>query len=214
YDDISPITENIIFSKYEIGRLLGCSAFTKIYHARNIQTGQTVAIKAISKQKIINGGLMTNIKREISIMRQLHHPYMSNCSKCWQQQQRYALVFVKGSELLAKLLSFSWCFPHLKPENLLLEDKGDLKASYFGLSAKTSQVQNEGLLHTLCRTSACVASKILAKKGYNGAKIDIWSCGVILITVDETIQGPWFLKGYKEIKFHEHDNNNLSRGID
>ncbi|KAI3931073.1 hypothetical protein MKW92_029229 [Papaver armeniacum] len=285
YGDISPVTEHILFEKYEIGRLLGCGAFAKVYHARNIQTGQSVAIKAISKQKIIKGGLMTNIKREISIMRQLHHPYIVKLFEVLATKSKiyFVMEFVKGGELFAKVAkcrfsedlsrryfqqlisAVGYCHSHgvfhrdLKPENLLLDDKGDLKVSDFGLSAVTSQVQNDGLLHTLCGTPAYVAPEILAKKGYNGAKIDIWSCGVILfvlnsgylpfndrnlmvmyrkiykgefrvpkwtspglrhlfsrlldinpvtrITVDEIIQDPWFRKGYKEIKFHEYDDN-------
>ncbi|KAI3987171.1 hypothetical protein MKX01_031655 [Papaver californicum] len=291
--DISPtITEHILFEKYEIGRLLGCGAFAKVYHARNIQTGQSVAIKAISKQKIIKGGLMSNIKREISIMRQLHHPYIVKLFEVLATKAKiyFVMEFVKGGELFAKVAkcrfsedlsrryfqqlisAVGYCHSHgvfhrdLKPENLLLDEKGDLKVSDFGLSAVTSQVQNDGLLHTLCGTPAYVAPEILAKKGYNGAKIDIWSCGVILfvlnsgylpfndrnlmvmyrkiykgefrvpkwtspglrhlfsrlldtnpitrITVDEIIQDPWFRKGYKEIKFHEHDNDNLTKGMD
>ena len=65
---------NALFGKYELGRLLGCGAFAKVYHARNVSTGQSVAIKIINKKKIAGTSLMSNIKREISIMRKLNHP--------------------------------------------------------------------------------------------------------------------------------------------
>ncbi|KAI3899228.1 hypothetical protein MKW92_018439 [Papaver armeniacum] len=208
--DISQIPEHILFEKYELGRLLGCGAFAKVYHATNIQTGQSVAIKSISKQKIVKSGFMQNIKREISIMRQLHHAYIVKLFEVLATKAKiyFVMEFVKGGELFSEISkgrfsedlsrryfqqlisAVGYCHSHgvfhrdLKPENLLVDEKGDLKVSDFGLSAVTSQVQRDGLLYTSCGTPAYVAPEILARKGYNGAKIDIWSCGVILFVLN------------------------------
>ncbi|GAB4856261.1 hypothetical protein Ancab_014188, partial [Ancistrocladus abbreviatus] len=56
--------------------------------------------------------------------------------------------------------------------------------SDFGLSAVKEQIRPDGRLHTLCGTPAYVAPEILAKKGYDGAKVDVWSCGVILFVLN------------------------------
>ncbi|CAN1845272.1 CBL-interacting serine/threonine-protein kinase 11 [Linum perenne] len=53
-----------------------------------------------------------------------------------------------------------------KPENLLLDESGNLNVSDFGLSAVTNQIRADGLLCTLCGTPAYVAPEILEKKGY------------------------------------------------
>ncbi|KAF3657940.1 CBL-interacting serine/threonine-protein kinase 19 [Capsicum annuum] len=199
-----------LFGKYELGKLLGCGAFAKVYHAREIQNGQSVAVKVINKKRIVNTTLMTNIKREISIMRRLYHPNIVKLFEVLATKTKiyFIMEFVKGGELFGKISKgrFSedlsrkyfqqlisvvrYCHSRgvyhrdLKPENLLVDENGDLKVSDFGLSALTEQVQQDGLLHTLCGTPAYVAPEILTKKGYDGEKVDIWSCGIILFVLN------------------------------
>ncbi|KAJ6934293.1 hypothetical protein NC651_009358 [Populus alba x Populus x berolinensis] len=67
----------------------------------------------------------------------------------------------------------------LKSSNMI----EDFKVSDFGFSALPEQKWNDGLLHTRCGTPAYVAPEVLRKKGYDGAKADTWSCGVILFVL-------------------------------
>ncbi|KAM7260239.1 hypothetical protein ACFE04_015980 [Oxalis oulophora] len=205
------VNNNALFGKYELGKLLGCGAFAKVYHARDLRNGQSVAIKVINKKKVTaNANLMANIKREISIMRKLNHPHIVKLFEVLATKTKiyFVMEFLKGGELFAKVANrgrFSedlsrkyfrelisavgYCHSRgvfhrdLKPENLLLDESGNLKVSDFGLSALTDHIQSDGLLHTLCGTPAYVAPEILSKKGYDGAKIDVWSCGVILFVL-------------------------------
>ncbi|CAK9153763.1 unnamed protein product [Ilex paraguariensis] len=199
-----------LFGKYELGKQLGCGAFAKVYHARNLRTGQSVAIKAVSKQKVFKGGLTAHIEREISIMRQLRHPNIARLHEVLATKTKiyFVMEFAKGGELFAKvakgrfsedlsrryfqqlIAAVGYCHSRgvfhrdLKPENLLLDENWDLKLTDFGLSAVTGQIRPDGLLHTLCGTPAYVAPEILRKKGYDGAKVDIWSCGIILYVLN------------------------------
>lgn len=202
----------VLFGKYEVGKLLGCGAFAKVYHARNIRTGQSVAIKVINKKKILasNSNLANNVKREISIMKRLRHPNIVKLQEVSASKSKiyFVMEFVKGGELFAKVAkgrfsedlarryfrqlisAVGYCHSRgvfhrdLKPENLLVDEHGNLKVSDFGLSAiAADQVRADGLLHTLCGTPAYVAPEILAKRGYDGAKVDVWSCGVILFVL-------------------------------
>ncbi|KAJ6979272.1 hypothetical protein NC653_027430 [Populus alba x Populus x berolinensis] len=90
----------------------------------------------------------------------------------------------------------------LKPENLLLDENGDLKITDFGLSALSESRRQDGLLHTTCGTPAYVAPEVINKKGYDGPKADIWSCGVILFVL---------LAGF--LPFHDQNLMELYRKI-
>ncbi|XP_019174212.1 PREDICTED: CBL-interacting serine/threonine-protein kinase 7-like [Ipomoea nil] len=89
----------------------------------------------------------------------------------------------------------------IKPQNLLLDKDGNLKISDFGLSALPEQIRN-GLLHTACGTPAYTAPEVMIRKGYDGAKADAWSCGVILFA---------FVAGY--LPFDDNNISNMYRAI-
>ncbi|PON80964.1 Calcium/calmodulin-dependent/calcium-dependent protein kinase [Trema orientale] len=205
-NDNTNCPRNVLFGKYEMGRLLGKGTFAKVYYGKNLVTGESVAIKVINKNHVKKDGLMEQIKREISVMRLVRHPNIVELKEVMATKQKvfFVMEYVKGGELFAKVLkgklkedvarkyfqqlvsAVDFCHSRgvshrdLKPENLLLDENGDLKVSDFGLSALPEQLRNDGLLHTQCGTPAYVAPEVLRKKGYDGAKADIWSCGVIL----------------------------------
>ncbi|GAB4856265.1 Non-specific serine threonine protein kinase [Ancistrocladus abbreviatus] len=72
----------------------------------------------------------------------------------------------------------------------------------FGLSALAESKRQDGLLHTTCGTPAYVAPEVIHRKGYDGAKADIWSCGVVLFVL---------LAGY--LPFHDSNLMEMYRKI-
>ncbi|KAI3444003.1 hypothetical protein Pfo_000668 [Paulownia fortunei] len=196
----------VLHGKYELGRLLGHGTFAKVYHARNLKTNKNVAMKVVGKEKVIRVGMMEQVKREISVMKMVHHPNIVELHEVMASKTKiyFAMEFVRGGELFAKIAkgrlreeatrnyfqqlisAIDFCHSRgvyhrdLKPENLLLDEEGNLKVTDFGLSAFADHLRQDGLLHTTCGTPAYVAPEVIGKKGYDGAKADIWSCGVIL----------------------------------
>ncbi|CAL5435014.1 unnamed protein product [Camellia sinensis] len=195
-----------LFGKYEMGRLLGKGTFAKVYYGKQLESGESVAIKVINKDQVKKEGMMEQIQREIAVMRLVRHPNIVELKEVMATKTKIFCVmeYVKGGELFAKVArgklredlartyfqqlisAVDFCHSRgvyhrdLKPENLLLDENGGLKVSDFGLSALPEQLRNDGLLHTQCGTPAYVAPEVLRKKGYDGAKADLWSCGVIL----------------------------------
>lgn len=196
----------LLHGRYELGRMLGHGTFAKVYHARNLQSGKSVAMKVVGKEKVIKVGMMEQIKREIAVMKMVKHPNIVELHEVMASKSKiyFAMELVRGGELFSKVAkgrlredvarvyfqqlisAIDFCHSRgvyhrdLKPENLLLDEDGKLKVTDFGLSAFSEHLKQDGLLHTTCGTPAYVAPEVIGKKGYDGAKADLWSCGVIL----------------------------------
>ncbi|CAI0467666.1 unnamed protein product [Linum tenue] len=109
-------------------------------------------------------GLNSSVRRAISERLDLILQVLASKSKIYM-----VLDYVTGGELYDRIL-----------ENVLLDAKGRIKISDFGLSALPKHFRDDGLLHTICGSPNYVAPEVLRNKGYDGATADVWSCGVIL----------------------------------
>ena len=170
-------------------------------------SSSSVAIKVIDKARLQRTeGMVEQLRREISIMRMVRHPNVVGIREVLASRSRVFVVmeYARGGELFAKVArgrltedharryfqqlvaAVGFCHRRgvahrdLKPENLLLDEDGRLKVTDFGLAALPEQLRHDGLLHTQCGTPAYVAPEVLRKRGYDGARADLWSCGVVL----------------------------------
>lgn len=175
------------------------------------ETNARVAIKIMDKSQIREEHFTINVRREIYIMRLLEHPHIVKLFEVLTSDSKLYIVMqlVTGGELFETIehgplpehrarhffqqLVDGVDFCHkkgvahrdLKPENLLVDENGDLKITDFGFSSMRGMDVNNGLLFTQCGTPDYCAPEILdgSKNGYNGAKVDAWSCGVVLFAL-------------------------------
>ncbi|KAI4328968.1 hypothetical protein L6164_021278 [Bauhinia variegata] len=194
--------------KYELGKTIGEGSFAKVKFARNVDTGESVAIKILDRNMVLRHKMVEQLKREISIMKLIKHPNVVKIFEVMASKTKIYIVleYVGGGELFDKIATngklkedearryfqqlinaVDYCHSRgvyhrdLKPENLLLDSHGVLKVSDFGLC--TFSEQKDGLLRTACGTPNYVAPEVLNDKGYDGSSADIWSCGVILFVL-------------------------------
>ncbi|KAJ4907808.1 CBL-interacting serine/threonine-protein kinase 21 [Raphanus sativus] len=189
--------------KYEIGRTIGEGNFAKVKLGYDTTNGTYVAVKIIDKALVIQKGLQSQVQREIRTMKLLNHPNIVQIHEVIGTKTKICIVmeYVAGGQLSDKLCrhkmkesdarklfqqlidAVDYCHNRgvyhrdLKPQNLLLDSKGNLKVSDFGLSA----VPKSGdMLSTACGSPCYIAPELIMNKGYSGAAVDVWSCGVIL----------------------------------
>ncbi|KAL8196014.1 hypothetical protein R6Q57_025014 [Mikania cordata] len=199
----------IILNKYQLTRFLGRGSFAKVYHGRSLTDNSSVAVKVIKKPSIADPMMEPRLLREVAAMRRLNHPNILILHEVMATKTKIYLVMelAAGGELFTQLTrrrrmkeatarfyfqqlvsALHFCHQNgvahrdLKPQNLLLDAQGGLKISDFGLSA-LPESQKDGMLHTACGTPAFTAPEIIRGKGYDGAKADAWSCGIILFNL-------------------------------
>lgn len=172
------------------------------------ETKQNVAIKIMEKKDIREQDFTSQVRREIYIMRHLQHKNIVRLHEVLTSETRLYIVMelVKGGELFDRVErgklpedearryfqqlidGVDFCHKRgvahrdLKPENLLVDENGNIKITDFGFSSMKGRDVNAGLLYTQCGTPDYCAPEIIenAGQGYNGAKVDAWSCGIIL----------------------------------
>ncbi|KAL1644514.1 serine/threonine-protein kinase gin4 [Didymella pomorum] len=151
--------------------------------------------------KVIPFGL----EREICIMKLLDHPNIVRLYDIWENRDELYLImeYVEGGELFSYIheqgglieihvvhifrqiiAALIYCHRisihhrDLKPENILLDrETMTVKLVDFGMAA----LQPTGKkLTTPCGSPHYAAPEVIKTTAYDGAKADVWSCGVIL----------------------------------
>lgn len=208
----APGTPTTHVGKYTLYEVIGEGAFGKVKLGVNRESSERVAVKIMDKKEIREQDLSAQVRREIYIMRSLTHRHIVRMHEVLTSNTKLYIVMelVTGGELFERLEKHGrvdeslarryfqqlvdgvdFCHKNgvahrdLKPENLLLDEEGNIRITDFGFSSMKGADVNAGLLFTQCGTPDYCAPEIIerAEEGYNGAKVDVWSCGIILFAL-------------------------------
>ncbi|KAI0034446.1 kinase-like domain-containing protein, partial [Vararia minispora EC-137] len=205
-----------IIGQWKVGRKIGQGAIGHVRIARHAKSGQYAAIKILSKSCLQDSEeadslRITNIEREIVIMRLLNHPNIGLIYDVWETSSNYYifLEYIDGQELFHYLsdkdkkkldteearrffrqiiIGLDYCHRHhivhrdLKLENILVSRQGNVKIVDFGLAA-WREANSDGLLRTKCGSNHYMAPEILRGRPYDGTATDVWACGIVLYTM-------------------------------
>lgn len=228
--------------RYRLERVLGVGMFSKVMLCVDERSGARYAMKIMRKETLEDMDMAKYARREAYVLRRLSHPGVIPLVEAVQSDSKLFLVMpvAPGEELLALVADGPLCedsariyiaqlvdavgYLHkrgiahrdLKPENVIADKFSQtLKLIDFGL---TGVIRKGELMRTVCGSSFYSAPEVTygTGNGYDGAKADAWSVGVlsyILLTavhpfVDE--DGELLVSSLKEgsIEFPEY----LSKG--
>lgn len=84
-------------------------------------------------------------------------------------------IFFQVIQGIKHIHNLGVCHRDLKPQNILIDEKGNAKIIDFGFSSS-----GKSYLTTHCGTPPFMCPEIVQKRPYNGMKADVWALGVIL----------------------------------
>ncbi|MCQ2816276.1 MAG: CDC2/CDK family serine/threonine-protein kinase [archaeon] len=188
--------------KYKILSKIGEGTYGIVYKAQDVQSNDIVVLKK-AKFKPEEEGTPSIMIREISLLRELDHPNIVNLIDIIHTSEKLTMVFeycdsdlrkemdkstkltpilikkylyqlLKGTEYLHK---YNIMHRDLKPQNLLINDKGILKICDFGL-ARADTIPVRGYSNEVVTLYYRSPDVLLGNKLYD-CSVDIWSIGCI-----------------------------------
>ncbi|KAI9325783.1 camp-dependent protein kinase [Zopfochytrium polystomum] len=188
-------------SDFHLLKTLGTGTFGRVYLAKFRNTDQFYAMKSLKKAEVVKLKQVEHINSEKQILAQINFPFIVNLLCTFQDEKTIFMLleYVVGGELFSHLRragrfsndmtrfyaaeillaleylhSMDIIYRDLKPENLLLDDKGHVKITDFGFAKKV-----EDRTWTLCGTPEYLAPEIIQSKGH-GKAVDWWALGILI----------------------------------
>ncbi len=196
----------VLASRYRVIDMIGRGGMGEVYRAEDLTLKQTVALKFLPESLIDDAPALERIRNEVSIARQIAHPYVCRVYDIGEAEGQHFLCmeFIKGEELASVLKRFGrlpsdkasdiarqicagLAAAHkqgvihrdLKPANVMIDGEGNAKITDFGLAAVAEQLSTEEIRSG---TPAYMSPEQLSGQPLT-TRSDIYSLGLVLYEI-------------------------------
>lgn len=198
-----PLRGEIEDHDFEVVEVIAQGAFGNVLKVQREDDKLFYAMKVLEKQQIIKENAIQQCKDEAAIQQMAgEHPFIVKTHEYWQSRRNLYIVldYVPFGELFT-LWTFHGAFPEklvqiyvaemamvlsylhnngviyrdVKMENILLDDRGHMQLTDFGLA---KWLQGGGHTRTVCGTLQYMAPEVLSVYPYDHSA-DWWSLGIL-----------------------------------
>ncbi len=196
----------LLAGRYRIIALLGKGGMGEVYRADDLTLGQPVALKFLPEEASRDESLLDRFRNEVRIARRVSHPNVCRVYDVGEVDGHtfFTMEYVDGEDLasllrrigrlpqdkaldIARQLCAGLAAAHakgvlhrdLKPANIMLDGRGQVVMTDFGLAGLTDQIQGADIRSG---TPAYMAPEQLAGKEVT-AQSDLYSLGLVLYEV-------------------------------
>ncbi len=190
-------------TRYRVVGLLGRGGMGEVYRADDLELNQSVALKFLPEKVARNAGDLARLRQEVRVARQIAHPNVCRTYDIAEADGQVFVVmeYVDGEDLasvlrrlgrptpdkaleIARQLCLGLGAAHengvlhrdLKPANIMIDGRGRVRITDFGLAGTTEELAAEG---GAVGTPGYMAPEQL-RGGAASAQSDIFALGLVL----------------------------------
>jgi serine/threonine-protein kinase len=194
----------IVGQQYKILSELGAGGMGIVYHGVDVMLEREVAIKKLRPEFSRTSDIAERFRREAKIQARLNHPNIAHLYSFFQDGDSFYIVmeFVDGTPF-SRLTPMPWPqalvmfleilegleYAHslgvlhrdLKPDNIMVGPKGEVKITDFGIAhvlGSVRQTREQSLVGTL----SYICPELISSKEIS-ARSDIYSLGILLFEI-------------------------------
>ena len=193
----------IVADRYRVVSLMGHGGMGEVYGADDLQLGQRVALKFLPTDRGMSSTWRNQFFAEVRLARQVSHPNVCRVYDIGESEGKLflSMEFVDGEDLasllrrigrlpddkaieIAQQLCFGLAAAHrsgvlhrdLKPSNVMIDGKGHVRITDFGLAMVASDASHQS---SLAGTPGYLAPELLSGSAPS-VQSDLYSAGLVL----------------------------------